>query len=324
MMQENTHCSRSAASAGAKPIPVAVLLGPTAVGKSALALQIAGEMGWDIVSCDSRQIYCGMDIGTAKPLHKERQRVRHWLIDSLDPSEEYSAHSFARDAAAIIRRQAALHRRVLVCGGTGLYFRALCEGLTEMEASDQQVRQALMTRAAEEGTGALHRELAAVDPQSARRIHPNDLQRIVRSLAVFRQTGRPMSSMSFESHPPDDLRFIIATLTMPRVQLYRRIDLRVDEMVANGLWEEFQRLREASYDRQCPGMQSVGYRELFDVEEERVPFETAVDLIKRNSRRYAKRQVTWFTRQTGGTSFDAPVDWTVVRDYYLREGMGEG
>ncbi|MBN1307339.1 MAG: tRNA (adenosine(37)-N6)-dimethylallyltransferase MiaA [Chitinispirillaceae bacterium] len=327
MTKENTPCSLAAASASGREggaVPVAVLLGPTASGKSALALQIAGEMGWEIISCDSRQIYRGMDIGTAKPSQKEQELVPHWLIDILDPSEEYSAYRFARDAAAIIRQRAALRKNLLVCGGTGLYFRALCEGLTEMEATDSKLREALMSRAAVEGTDALYRELSAVDPRAAQRIHSNDLQRIVRALAVFRQTGTSISSLgSAESRPPEDMRFIVATLTMSRSELYRRIDCRVDEMVAKGLWEEFERLRKSSYDRGSPGMQSVGYRELFDVEEGSTTFEAAVELIKRNSRRYAKRQVTWFAHQTAGEAFEAPAHWTAVRDYYLREGMGE-
>ncbi len=327
MAIENTPCSTPAASSSrslydGRPVPVAVLLGPTAVGKSATALRVAMEQGWDIISCDSRQIYRGMDIGTAKPSLQERQLVRHRLIDILDPSEEYSAYCFARDAAKIIRQQAAAGKKVLICGGTGLYFRALCEGLTEMEASAPDVREALMARAAEVGPEIMHQELAAVDPQSAQRIHSNDLQRIVRALAVFQQTGKPMSSLKGEkSCPPEDMRFIVATLNMPRTELYRRINLRVDEMVAGGLWEEFQRLRKASYDRQSPGMQSVGYRELFEVEEGSISVEVAVELIKRNSRRYAKRQMTWFTRQTGGASFEAPVDWTTVRDYFVKEGV---
>ena len=325
MAPENTPCRAPTASRVIKETgrtaAVAVLLGPTAIGKSVSALQLARETGWDIVSCDSRQIYTGMDIGTAKPTLEERSIVHHWLIDILDPAEMYSACRFAETAASVIRERALAGKRVLIVGGTGLYFRALSEGLAEMVESEPQVKQLLMLEAASSGTETLYRELAAVDPPAAARIHANDLQRIVRALAVYRQTGRPMSSQAAASHPPADMRFIIAKMSMPRLQLYERINARVDAMVNAGLQREFLSLLEAGYDRTAPGMQSVGYRELFDVIDGTCSFETAVELIKRNSRRYAKRQTTWFSHQVGGKTFDAGTTWTALLEYFRENGM---
>lgn len=305
MNSKNTQCSTKAASTNLNlPVPVAVLLGPTATGKSAIALALAREMGWEIVSCDSRQIYRGMDIGTAKPSAMERSVVRHWLFDILDPAEEYSAWRFAEEAGSIIRERAREGKRVVLCGGTGLYFNALLSGRNERASSDPEIRRELAGYAALHGSATLHSELSRVDPVTARRLHPNDTHRIIRALALFRQTGKTMSEYSQEARPPSDLIFVIVKTTMERPLLYDRINRRVDTMIAEGLWEEFLGLRSAGYDRTAPGLQSVGYKELFDVEEGAITLATAVELIKRNTRRYAKRQITWFAHQAEGVTVD--------------------
>jgi tRNA dimethylallyltransferase len=324
MATENTPCCSAPARQVNKgaAIPVAVLLGATATGKSALALDTARQAGWDIISCDSRQIYRGMDIGTAKPSPEDREQVRHWLVDILDPSQEYSASRFAAEAAAIIRERAAEGGRVIVCGGTGLYFRALSEGLSDLEASDPQARQQLMAEAAEEGGGEkLYRELTLVDPETARRLHTNDIQRIVRALAVYRQTGNPMSLRTNQRNPPVDLHFIVAKLDLPRDLLYDRINRRVDRMMEAGLLREFEQLVGMGYGAGDPGMQSVGYRELFDVLSGICTRDAAAELIKRNTRRYAKRQTTWFSHQVEGVQFDATVQPKALLDFYRNSGL---
>jgi tRNA dimethylallyltransferase len=304
-MIKNTHCSTGTASMnGVSPIPVAVLLGPTAVGKSDLALALASEMGWEIISCDSRQIYRGMNIGTAKPSIEELARVQHWLIDILDPAQEYSAWRFAEDAGAVIRERALAGKRVLVCGGTGLYFHALQSGRSEREPSDPAVRATLAGFALRNGSAALHAELAAVDPATAQRLHVNDTQRIIRALALYRQTGKTMADHTLDTNPPSDLNFTVIKLEMERSALYERINRRVDAMFAAGLWDEFLGLRSAGFGRQSPGLRSVGYRELFAVEEGSATMAGATELIKRNSRRYAKRQITWFAHQAEGVTVD--------------------
>jgi len=326
MVPENTPCSSPAASSCENrvektPLTVAVLLGPTAVGKSATAMRIAADQGWEIVSCDSRQIYRGMDIGTAKPSPAERSAVPHRLIDIIDPSEEYSAYRFAIDAAAIIKERANAGKKCIVCGGTGLYFHALASGLTPIEASDAGVRDELTELGNRSGSRALHQQLIEADPVSAQRIHENDLQRIVRALAVYRQTAKPMSAAPQRADTPaTGLRFVVAKLSMEREELYKRIDSRVDAMVEAGLVEEFRALY-ARFGFSAPGMQSVGYRELLGVETGAITTEEAIELIKRNSRRYAKRQITWFSHKTAGRTFDSTVEWREILRYYLSEGM---
>ena len=322
MSDENTPCSSVAASPGSVGmISVPVLLGPTAAGKSGIAFALARETGWEILSCDSRQLYRGMDIGTAKPSAAERAQVPHWLTDILEPSEEYSAGRFADEAAAIIRNRAKRGKRVLLCGGTGLYFKALQRGSGDRAPSDPALREALMQFARNNGSGALHRELVSVDPETAARLHPNDIQRIVRALALFRQTGTRLSDVAPEGTPPGDMRFSVIKLTMERSLLYDRINRRVDAMMRDGLRKEFRALAAAGYDRQSPGMRTVGYREFFDVENGTITESEAVALIQRNSRRYAKRQITWFSRQVEGMEVDASVTaraLQAVRHHFLK------
>jgi tRNA dimethylallyltransferase len=275
-------------------IKVPVLLGPTASGKSAVALHIAKSAGWEILSCDSRQVYRGMDIGTAKPAKEERGRVRHWLVDILDPGEQYSAAAFAQDALDVIRSRAKEGFVTLVCGGTGLYFESLRRGLGPQVASDKGIRDRLTERAADEGSAALYRELGEKDPEAAAMIHANNVQRVVRALSVYYQTGKKMSELNRLAVPPDDIDFIAVVLMPERKALYERINARVEEMLSRGLWEEFTALRGRGFDERTPGLRSVGYQELFAVEQGAMSMKEAAEMIKRNSRHYAKRQITWF------------------------------
>ncbi len=280
-------------------ITVPVLLGPTASGKSEVAMIAASLTPCEIVSCDSRQIYRFMNIGTAKPSAEDRKRVSHHLIDIRDPSEPYSASAFVNDALAAIHACVRRGRVPLVVGGTGLYFESLRRGIGSLVDSDPHLRVGLMRRAAEEGSEALHRELAVVDPEAAASIHGNDVQRIVRALAVFRQTGERISMLRREVLPPGNLAFRVAVMLPPRALLYERINRRVDWMLCNGLWEEFLALRQRGYDESAPGMHCLGYKELFAVQRGECSLEAVADRIKMNTRRYAKRQMTWLRTHNG-------------------------
>lgn len=284
----------------ATPIQVPVLLGPTAAGKTALALAIAERNGWEIISCDSRQVYRFMDIGTAKPTQSEMARVPHRLVDIIDPDVLYSVHRFVKDATAAIRDLAQKGMVGLVCGGTGLYYEGLKKGIGPQVESDPEVRDFLMARIEREGSAALYAELLEKDPESAARIHSNDVQRIVRALAVFNQTGTKLSALKAMTTPPDDMVFKTAVVLPPRELLYERINARVDRMAGAGIWEEFWSLREKGYNKVSPGLNCVGYRELFAVERGTCSLNDALEEIKRNSRRYAKRQITWFGSHNAG------------------------
>lgn len=293
-------------------IRIPVILGPTAAGKSDIALRIAEKAGFDIISCDSRQLYRMMDIGTAKPLAEERNRVKHWLIDSIDPDNEYSAYSFSEDAKKVIRDLAGRGKTGLMCGGSGLYFESLRRGIGPRIPSDPAFRQTMVRRAEEEGSAKLHQELRELDPESARRIHPNDIQRIVRALTVYHQTGEGISALRRRSEAADGLVFAVTVLMPPRAVLYERINRRVDEMARRGLWEEFKALRKRGYDEHSPGLRSVGYQELFAVERGTCTFNEALEVIKRNTRHYAKRQMTWFRTHNGPEIIDYSGDQTAL------------
>ena len=288
--------------AGDRGVHAVALLGPTASGKTAVAMRIADELNLEIVSCDSRQIYRHMDIGTAKPSPEQRDAVRHWMIDIVDPDRPYSAWRYAEEAGRIIRRRASEGVGTLVCGGTGMYFGALSGGLTPLPSRDEEFRREYFEKARRYGHDCIFKELESVDPARAGRLHPHDLQRVVRALEIRYKSGRKASEFSGKGRRGfRTVTFHTFVLNPPRAGLYERINRRVEQMAARGLWEEFLALRERGYDRTSPGLDSVGYAELFDVESGDVSFEDALERIKRNTRRYAKRQITWFSRKTRGT-----------------------
>jgi tRNA dimethylallyltransferase len=281
-------------------IPVPVLLGPTASGKSAIAQAVCERLGCDLLSCDSRQIYRRMDIGTAKPSPGDMARVRHWMVDIVDPGEKYSAFAFARDAGARIRERAAQGKRVMVCGGTGLYFQALCAGLGPQAPEDPALREKYKALAAAQGRQAVFDELLAADPLTAAASHASNLQRNIRALEVFHSTGRPLSELKKRAAGPEDIVFDVVVLSQDRETLYRRIDGRVDAMMNNGLLDEFHSLLRQGYDQRSPGLLCVGYREFFAFDKGEATLEQVVDKIKQDTRNYAKRQITWFRHQVRG------------------------
>ena len=280
------------------------VIGPTASGKSALALDLSERFGGEIVSCDSMQIYRGMDIGTAKPTPAERARVKHHMIDILDPDQPYSAADYGDEAARVATEILSRGKLPVFCGGTGLYLTAALTGRHgEAPPSDPALRAELSERGkTEEGRAKLYEELAAVDPISAAATHKNNLRRVVRALEIYRLTGKPKSVFDEESRncPP---RFDCLTLGLDfpeRGALYRRIDRRVDEMAAAGLYDEAKTLWEKGY--LAPGTtagQAIGYRQFLPCFKGDLTPEEAAEDIKLATRRYAKRQLTWFRAQEG-------------------------
>lgn len=274
--------------------PLMCLVGPTGVGKSEVALGLAERLGAEIVCADSRQVYRGMDIGTAKPTAAERTRVPHHLVDLVDPAEPYSAGRFARDASACLEALHARGARALVVGGTGLYLRALVWGLCDGPTADAGVRRTWLERERQE-PGAVYRRLGDVDADSAKAIHPHDLAKALRAIEVFELTGTPLSARQ-RTHGFRAPRYdaVVVGLRRDREDLYDRINRRVDAMMEAGLEAEVQRLIQRGYGEDAPGMRAVGYRQLAAVWRGAYDLSEAVRLIKRDTRRYAKRQMTWF------------------------------
>ena len=275
------------------------LLGPTAVGKTEIAIQLAQRLNAEIVSVDSRQIYRQMDIGTAKPTHEERQAAPHHLIDCVDISEPFSVADYQSLADAAITDIQNRDKRVLLVGGAGLYFRAIVDGLFEGPGADAAFREQLEQEAAQHGVDVLHARLRTCDPESAERIHPNNVVRVIRALEVYELTGTPMSEHQQQWHQEyQRYPFIAFCLTMPRALLYQRIEQRVDVMLANGLIAEVESLLAAGCARDTVALRSFGYKELIAYLDGKCTYLEAVEQLKRNTRRFAKRQLTWFRKDT--------------------------
>lgn len=274
---------------------VIVICGPTAVGKTAAAIELARAVGGEIISADSMQVYRHMDIGTAKPTAAEQAAVRHHLIDIVDPDEPFDAATYAvlgRQAAAEVSRRGLTP---VVVGGTGLYIKALLSGLFRTDARDPAVRSRLRAEAESIGPAALHARLAQCDPQTAARLHPNDTVRILRALEVFEVTGRPISELQREHRFADTpFRALTIGLSMERAALYRRIDRRVEAMVAAGLEEEVRRLLAKGYGPGLRPMQSIGYSHMAAFIAGSLSREECLRTLQRDTRRFAKRQWTWF------------------------------
>ncbi len=275
------------------------IVGPTASGKSDLALGIASRLGAEIVSCDSRQVYRGLDIGSAKPTREERRLVPHHLLDVVDPDQPFSAADYARLARQALQEIAGRGRLALVVGGTGLYLRALLEGLFEGPARDPALRQRLQAIVERGGATKLFAMLRRVDPQTAARLHVRDRVRVIRALEVFRCTGRPISS--HQAVPPVPLRGferLVLGLDPGRQELRRRVESRTSRMIAAGLLAEVSGLRARGYPATLPPMQAIGYRQAMAVLEGRLPRERLEAEIVTATMGYAKRQMTWFRHQT--------------------------
>ena len=276
---------------------IVVICGPTAVGKTALALELAELFNGEIVSADSRQIYCEMDIGTAKPTPGEQKRVRHHLIDVVRPDEEFHAARYLELAEAAVDDITSRGRNAFLVGGTGLYIKALTEGLLDAPGADASLRKSLHARAEREGSAVLHAELAQVDPASAERLHPNDLIRIVRALEVYSRSGKALSELQREhGFRTGHYQTLKLGLDCEREVLYERIDRRSEQMFASGLLEEAEKLLKAGYDPDLKIMRTIGYKQAFAFLRNEMSREEALEDLKRATRRYAKQQLTWFRK----------------------------
>ena len=276
--------------------PLLCIVGPTASGKTALSVALAKELDGEIVSADSMQLYRGMDIGTAKATREERQGIPHHMLDILDPGESYSAAQYAEDARKCVEDILARGKVPIVAGGTGLYLNALLGRIRfEEEERDPAYRQALEAEAEAEGGAGLLARLREVDPESAAKLHENDHKRIIRALESFHATGEPLSVINARGReqPLNYRPCIIGIAPEKREVLYSRIDRRVNEMIRGGLIEEARALF-ARPVLSSTARQAIGYKELLPYLEDGAPLEPCVELLKQNTRRYAKRQLTWF------------------------------
>jgi tRNA dimethylallyltransferase len=281
-----------------------VIVGPTAVGKTAVAMELAERLGTEIISADSRQVFKEMEIGTAKPTAAELARVRHHFINIKSIEEEYSAGQFARDAMEVIEKLFGVHDRLILCGGSGLYIKALLEGFDEMPEIPVGVRDEIIQEFEENGLEWLQREVEKVDPDYFAEVDVKNPQRLMRALELNRASGKPLHAL--RKKEIKELPFEVSKigLELPREELYQRIDDRMDVMIAKGLFEEAERF----YPRkELNALQTVGYQEIFDFMDGKYNREEAIRLLKRNSRRYAKRQLTWFKK-------DKEIEWLSPRE----------
>ena len=274
------------------------VVGPTASGKTKLAVQLAKAYDGEVVSCDSMQIYKHMDIGTAKPTPEEMEGVRHHLIDIIEPGEDFSVGKYVQLADACVQDILSRGRTVIIAGGTGLYVDSLISGRTFAPVPQTGKREALEARMREAGGEAMLEALRAVDPEAAQRLHPADEKRIIRALEVYEETGKTITQHNLETQaiPPRYRPVWLGLDYADRAVLYRRIDLRVDLMLQAGLLDEIRALLALGVSPDTTAMQAIGYKEFFGALDGSCTLEEAAELCKQRSRNYAKRQLTWFRR----------------------------
>ena len=288
-----------------KPMLI-VVAGPTASGKSAAAVELARMIGGEIISADSMQVYRYMDIGSAKITKAEMMGVPHYLIDVADPTEEFDVVRYAHEAKAAISDILSRGKQPILCGGTGFYIQAVTRDIDFSETGSlPKYREELTDYAAQYGNTALHEQLKNIDPVSYETIHPNNLKRVIRALEYYKETGMTISAHNEaerQRETPYDLHFFV--LNDDRAVLYDRIDRRVDFMMAEGLYDEVMYLRQMGLTRDMVSMQGLGYKEMLDCMDGRYELDEAVRILKRDSRHYAKRQITWFKREKDAVWID--------------------
>lgn len=279
--------------------PLIILTGPTAVGKTALSIDLAKSVNGEIISADSMQVYRGMDIGTAKVSREEMKGVPHYLIDELDPQEEFNAVIFQRLCRQYMEKIYDKGKIPIIVGGTGFYIQAVLYDIQFIsQETDSDYRKELQRLAHIQGNQALHDQLRQVDPQAAEEIHANNVKRVIRALEYYHETGHPISQHNREQRErqsPYHFRYYV--LSLPRPVLYQRINERVDQMEKSGLLEEVRRLREQGCTRDLVSMQGLGYKELLDALEGKCTVSEALEKVKKETRHFAKRQFTWFRRE---------------------------
>ena len=273
---------------------VILICGPTGIGKTSIGIQLAEKLGGEIIGADSMQIYRYMDIGTAKPTTEEQARIPHHLIDIANPDDQFDAARYAELARDIVVKLNNRGITPFVVGGTGFYIKALFKGLFESEPIDPSIRNRLKKEAAE-GSSALYERLKQIDPDTAKRLHPNDSYRIVRALETIESTGRSISDLHRDHRfSGDKFNVLKIGLQMDRNKLYSQIDHRVDLMIESGFVDEVKKLLGMGYSSSLKSMQSIGYRHIIDYLEGRLPWDECLRTLKRDTRRFAKRQLTWF------------------------------
>lgn len=284
-----------------KKKPVLVLTGPTAVGKTALSLKLAAAVNGAVVSADSMQVYRGMDIGSAKIMPEERQGIPHYLIDVLEPEEDFNVALFKAMALRAMQEIWKNGQVPIITGGTGFYIQAVLRDIDFSESEGKSdIRSAYEKLAEERGPQALHAILAEKDPEAAREIHPNNLKRVIRALEFYDQTGTPISRHNEEQRAKDSpYCYLYFVLNDERKQLYDRIDRRVDQMIGAGLVDEVRSLKARGLTENNVSMKGLGYKELFPYLDGKCTLSEAVEIIKRDTRHFAKRQITWFKRESG-------------------------
>ena len=287
------------------------LVGPTAIGKTGISLELAKLIECEIISCDSMQVYRGMNVGTSKPAKALLNSIPHHLIDIIDPSEEFSVAQFRDLASKAIQDIVLRHKTPLLVGGSGLYVRVLIEGIFEAPATDRQLRAGLEQEAGEFGPGVLYKRLCEVDRESAEAVHPNDLRRIVRALEVYEKAKAPISELRKKTTGLGDSYDVkIFGLNMDRESLYRKIDERVESIFSEGLVNEARQLMQGKLG--LTASQALGYKEVFGYLAEEYGLEEAKRLVKRNTRHFAKRQLTWFGR-------DKRIEWLMLEEDFNTE-----
>lgn len=288
--------------------PIVAIVGPTAIGKSRIGIEVAKILHTEILTADSRQVYRGMNIGTDKPSLAEQQNIPHRLIDLVDPDQSFNTGDFRHHATQDIARLHHLGLLPLVIGGTGLYIRALLRGLCPGPPANWIIRNELAQEAKTQGPAFLYKKLQQVDPELAQRVHPNDQPKVQRALEVYRLLGTPLSVIQ-QQHRFDDAPYpyLLIGLTMERQTLYQRIETRVDWEIQKGLVEETQSLMNQGFPRELGSMKGLGYRQFSGYLSGDYSYEEAVRLLKRDTRHFAKRQMTWFQKESG-------IQWITVKE----------
>jgi len=316
LKNDSNECNRR--SRTMKKIPLVVITGPTASGKTDLAIRIAKRLDGEIISADSMQIYRYMDIGTANPTEEERQGIPHYMIDIVDPDEEYNVAMYQKDANTCIRHAANRSRLPILTGGSGLYVNSIIYPMNFTDAvEDPDYRCFLKNILKNRGSIYLHNMLRDIDPDTAAKLHPNDTRRVIRALEVYHLTGKTMTEYQQNYRDMDPpFHLIMYALTMDRKILYDRINQRVDKMIESGLVDEVKSLLERGYTKNLVSMQGLGYKEIIAYLEGSYTLEEAVYVLKRDTRRFAKRQITWFKRERR-------IQWLNIEKFEHRNDLAE-
>ena len=297
---------------------VIIIVGPTGIGKTSLSIELAKKHKCEIISSDSRQFYKYMDIGTAKPTAEEMEQVVHHFIDIKFPNEYYNAGTYSDDARKVIKE---LHDKKIVpiiVGGSGLYIKALTDGFDEVKVSNDNVKQELRKQLNEKGLDYLYEFLKEIDPKIAQKLHPNDSQRILRAIEVWEVSGKPLSSYQKKKFNQADFQPLFVGLTMDRKTLYERIDKRVDIMIKQGFIEEVQNILDKGYSKDLAGLRTVGYQEIIEYLNSKLQYDEMIGVIKQKTRKYAKRQITWFKKESRINWFNLDDNDNIIKEIELR------